>query len=462
MAMLLDGDPVRSLDDYRARGGGAAFAVATQIDPATLVELVTASGLRGRGGGGFPTGRKWAGIRAAGPGRRFAVCNAAEGEPGTFKDRALLRHDPYRVLEGLAIAGYAVGAEAAYLATKASYAREAERLARALEEVHEAGFFADLTITLVLGPDEYLFGEEKALLEVIEGNDPLPRLLPPYEHGLFATDIQTGWQAVDAPAGVGQAQGRGQPNPTLVNNVETLAHVPRIVVEGAEWFRATGTPESPGTTVATVVGDVQRPFVGEVELGTPLSELLARAGGPHPGRRLVAAFSGVANPVITADHFEAPVSYEGLAAAGSGLGSAGFVVYDDTACMVEVARTLSRFLYVESCGQCRSCKFGCGDITRNLDALMEGTGTEQHIEVIGARLLSVTDQTRCFLAAEEQALVSSVLRAFPEEFARHLEGRCSVPERRIDVPKLLDVSDGTATYDLRQARKQPDWTYLDG
>jgi NADH:ubiquinone oxidoreductase subunit F (NADH-binding) len=460
--VLLDGPPVDSLRAFQDRGGGHAFAAATQVDPATLVELITASGLRGRGGGGFPTGRKWAGIRGAGPGRRFAVCNAAEGEPGTFKDRALLRHDPYRVLEGLAIASYAVGADAAYIATKRSYAREADRLATAIAEIEAAGLFADLRITLVLGPDEYLFGEEKALLEVIEGNDPLPRLLPPYEHGLFATDVQTGWQAVDAPAGAGQGQGRGQPNPTLVNNVETLAHVPGIVLHGADWFRSMGTPESPGTTIATIVGDVQAPLVTEVELGTPLAELIARAGGLRPGRTLQAAFSGVANGVVTADHVDVPVSYEGLAAIGSGLGSAGFVVYDDTACMVEVARALSRFLYVESCGQCRACKFGTGEITRNLEAIGAGEGTEQHIEIIGARLLSVTDQTRCFLAAEEQAMVSSILRAFPEEFALHLEGRCSVAPRTIDAPKLVDVADGIATYDERQARKQPDWTYAPG
>jgi NADH-quinone oxidoreductase subunit F len=252
-SVLLDGDPVVSLRQFTARGGGQAFAAAAQVPPAALVEELTASGLRGRGGSGFPTGRKWAGIRAAGPGRRFAVCNAAEGEPGTFKDRALIRHNPYRVLEGLAIAALAVEADAAYIATKASYGREADHLARAIEELAANGCLGELPITLVLGPDEYLFGEEKALLEVIEGNDPLPRLLPPYEHGLFATDIQTGWQAVDAPSG----GGGGQPNPTLVNNVETLAHVPRIILEGADWFRSMGTSSSPGTTIATIVGDVR-------------------------------------------------------------------------------------------------------------------------------------------------------------------------------------------------------------
>ena len=456
--VLLDGNPVGSLEEYRARGGGRAFAAAVQAGEDAVIEEISASGLRGRGGGGFPTGQKWAGIRDAGPGRRFAVCNAAEGEPGTFKDRALLRHDPYRVLEGLAIASFAVRAEAAYIATKARYEREAELLARAIAETQAAGLFADLVITLVLGPDEYLFGEEKALLEVIEGHDPLPRLLPPYEHGLFATDVQTGWQSVDAPTR-GPA---GQPNPTLVNNVETLAHVPRIIRDGGAWFRTMGTAESPGTTVATVVGDVAVPFVGEIELGTPLWDLIADAGGLHPGRQVQAVFSGVANAAITPEHLGATVSYEGLAAAGSGLGSAGFIVYDDSACMVEVARELSRFLYVESCGQCRSCKFGSGEITRTLDAIAAGDGTEHDVEVIGARLLSVTDQTRCYLAAEEQILISSILRSYPEEFALHLEGRCSVEPRPIHVPKLVEVGGGTATYDLRHASKQPDWTYTEG
>ena len=456
--VLLDGDPVASIDEYRSRGGGQAFAAAVQVGEDAVVGEITASGLRGRGGGGFPTGQKWTGIRSAGPGRRFAVGNAAEGEPGTFKDRALLRHDPYRVLEGLAIASFAIGAEAAYIATKARYEQEAERLVTAIAEIQTAGLFGDLTITLVLGPDEYLFGEEKALLEVIEGNDPLPRLLPPYEHGLFATDIQTGWQSVDEPAARGA---QGQPNPTLVNNVETLAHVPRILRDGAAWFRTMGTADSPGTTGATVVGDVVAPYVGEVELGTPLWDLIAEAGGLQSGRSVQAVFSGVANAVITAEHLGAPVSYEGLTAAGSGLGSAGFVVYDDTACMVEVARELSRFLYVESCGQCRSCKFGSGEITRTLDLIAAGGGTDRDIEVIGARLLSVTDQTRCYLAAEEQILISSILRSFPEEFALHLEGRCSVEPRAIHVPKLVEVAGGVATYDERHAAKQPDWTYTD-
>ena len=455
VTVLLEGDPVAGLDDYVARGGGRGLDAARRAGPDGVIDLLARSGLRGRGGGGFPAGRKWAGIRDAGPGRRFAVCNAAEGEPGTFKDRALIRHNPYQVLEGLAVAVEVIAAEAAYVATKSSYQREAERLERAIEETSAAGWFGAKPVSLVLGPEEYLFGEEKALLEVIEGRDPLPRLFPPFQHGLFATDIQTGWEATDGPA-----RGPGQANPTLVTNVETLANVPHILARGPEWFRSLGTEGSPGTIVATVTGDVANPLVVEVELGTTLASLIDLAGGPLPGRSIQAVVSGVANGVLTDSMLDVALDYEALATAGSGLGSAGFVVYDDTVCPVELARALSRFLYVESCGQCRSCKFGCGEITRALEALNVGTGTDHDVEVIGARLRSVTDQTRCYLANEEQLVVSSILERFAEEFAVHLEGRCSHADARpLLAPKIVDIADGVVTWDDRQATKQPDWTY---
>ena len=455
--LLLAGHPVTDLADAVARGAGEAIAQARESGAGAVISEIGLSRLRGRGGGGFPTGRKWAGVRDAGPGRRYAVCNAAEGEPGTCKDRFLLRHDPYQVLEGLAVAMVAVGAEAGYVATKASYEPEAERLRTALAETAAAGWFGDAPVSLVLGPDEYLFGEEKGLLEVIEGRDPLPRLFPPFQHGLFATDISTGWEATDAPPG-----GQGQANPTLVNNVETLANVPHILRHGAEWFRTLGTDASPGTIVATVTGDVRYPLVVEVEMGLPLARLLDLAGGPLPGRRIEAVLSGVANGVLTADLLDVAVDYEDLAAVGSGLGSAGFIAYDDTACPVEIARACSRFLYVESCGQCRSCKFGCGEITRSLDALVTGAASEREVEVIGARLRSVTDQVRCYLATEEQILIASLLQRFPEEFALHLEGRCSKEtERPLLAPKIVDVADGVVTWDEKQARKQPDWTYAE-
>jgi NADH:ubiquinone oxidoreductase subunit F (NADH-binding) len=319
-----------------------------------------------------------------------------------------------------------------------------------------AGVLGDLQVVVVAGPGEYLFGEEKALLEVIEGKEPLPRLFPPFEHGLFATGPQQGWEATTA-----SRSANPQANPTLVNNLETLSNVPHILARGAEWFRSMGTVDSPGTICVTLVGDITRAGVVEVEMGTPLSDVIERCGGPLPGRTFRAAFSGVANPVLTPDRFATPLTYEAMAEAGSGLGAAGYAFYDDSACMVEVTRALSTFLYIESCGQCRSCKFGCGEITRSLEIIEEGRGTETDIEYIGRRLQTVTDQVRCYLATEEQLLVASMLRAFSEEFTEHLEGRCRVAQRRpILVPVVVDIVDGQVVYDEKQARKQPDWTYL--
>lgn len=292
------------------------------------------------------------------------------------------------------------------------------------------------------------------MLEVIEGKPPLPRWFPPYEHGLFAAAPQIGWESTPRPSDA------GGPNPTLVNNVETLSNVPHILAKGAEWFRSMGTAESPGTIVATVVGDVVAPDVGEVELGAPLGELIDAVGsGVRPGRAVKAVFSGVANPVVTADHLDVPVSYEGLASVGSAMGAAGFIVYDDTACMVDAACRLSRFLHVESCGQCPPCKLGSGEITTRLERIEAGAGTDGDIAAIGGWLERVTDGNRCYLAVEEQVLVSSVLRAFPDEFAEHIERHaCPRPGSR-PIPKLLDLAGGTATYDETYRRKRPDWTY---
>jgi NADH-quinone oxidoreductase subunit F len=328
----------------------------------------------------------------------------------------------------------------------------------AVEEMQRAGLAGDVPITMVEGPEEYLFGEEKGLLEVIEGRDPLPRWFPPYEHGLFATAPQSGWEAHDSEAG---HFGTHQSNPTLVNNVETLANVPYVLAHGAEWLRARGTDESPGNVIVTVVGDVVRAGVAEVELGMPLRHVIEDiGGGPRPGRQVKAVLSGIANAVVTApDQLETPVSYEGMAAAGSGLGAAGFAVFDDQACMVEVALAYSRFLYVESCNQCPPCKLGSGAITARLEALEAAAATELDIDTIGARLRTVTDGNRCYLPVQEQAVVSSLLRSFPEEFTDHLEGRPCPRPGPVVVPKLVDIVDGTAHYDLRQERKRPDWTY---
>ena len=236
--VVLSGDPVRSVADYLARGGGEGLRSARSLGPWRTAEEVTLSGLRGRGGGGFRTGRKWLAVLDASRDdeRRFVVGNGAEGEPGTFKDRAILRHNPYQVIEGLVIAALTVGASHAFLAVKASFTREVVTLRRALAEMRAVGLAGDVPISLVLGPDSYLFGEEKALLEVVEGEDPLPRRDPPYLRGLFASGPQMGWSV-----GAGGDAGGAAANPTIVNNVETLATVPHILVNGAEWYRALGT-----------------------------------------------------------------------------------------------------------------------------------------------------------------------------------------------------------------------------
>jgi NADH-quinone oxidoreductase subunit F len=450
---LLPEAPFLSFDEYvRAHDGGAGLTAARALGPEEAIAVITASGLRGRGGAGFPTGRKWASIRAGGDqaGARYVVANGAEGEPGTFKDRVLMADNPYQVLEGLQIAAEAIGAVHAFIGLKRSFIPQIQALQRASQEMTDRGLLGAIPISIVTGPEEYLFGEETGLLEVVEGNDPLPRTLPPYLMGLFATTPPVGWSAGVEVTEDGEITGS---NPTLVSNVETFANVPPILARGADWYRTVGTSESPGTVLATVVGDVQRAGVAEIELGTRLSEVLVSiGGGVRAGRSFKAALSGVANPVITAADIDTPVAYETMAAIGSGMGACGFIVYDDTADMVAVARMVSRFLYVESCGQCPACKFGTGEVTAYLDNIASGTGDERDIELIGARLSTVTDANRCYLGTQEQRVIASLLRAFPEDFVAHLEG--AAPAAPVPVPKLVSIVDGVATYDERQMHKR--------
>jgi NADH:ubiquinone oxidoreductase subunit F (NADH-binding) len=438
---LLPPTPIERLDDYLTSGGGSGLERALEIGDAATIDEITNAGLRGRGGAGFSTGRKWASVRDGGAGTRFVVANGAEGEPATFKDRMLIRLDPYRIVEGAAIAALAVGAGTVYLATKRSYVREVEALTRAAVELTASGRLQELSVNIVQGPDDYLYGEEKALLEVIEGRDPLPRLLPPYELGLFATDLAIGWESGNRPVSA-----RAESNPTVVNNVETLASAAHIMANGAEWFRSMGTTGSPGTVIVTVVGDVVRPGVHEVEMGSPFSSVLEMCGGPLPGRRFRAAFSGVSNAVLRADAFDTPLTYEDFAARGSGLGAAGFVVYDDSVNMTVVALELSRFLAVESCGQCPPCKQGSLAITAMLATICNREAGDQILGELATRLRSVTDANRCYLGTEEQVVVSSILREFPEDVAVFLEGQ-PASGRDVQVPLIKDIlADGTVVY----------------
>ncbi|MDP9023376.1 MAG: SLBB domain-containing protein [Actinomycetota bacterium] len=422
------GAAAATLDDHRASGGGQALAAARARGGDAVVDELVRSGLRGRGGAGFPTGVKWRTVRDSPAGTKYAVCNAAEGEPGTFKDRWLLRRNPYQVLEGLAIAADAIGASRAYVAVKATFARELARLERAAAEMSSDGLLGELPIEVIAGPDHYLFGEEKAMLEVIEGRLPLPRILPPYQVGLFAAAMA--------------------PNPTVVNNVETLAHVVPIVRDGAERFRSVGTDASPGTMLFTLSGDVQRPGVYEVALGTPLRALIDDVGGgPLPGRRIKAVFPGASNAVLTADQLDTALDFDAMRAAGSGLGSGGFVVYDDSACVVGATAAFSRFLFVESCGQCPACKEGSRKITACLERVERGTGTEADLDTVVERCRSVTGGSRCGLPDGESLLVRSAVERFRDEFVAHLSRGCPRP-RRLPFPDLKDFDEQAGQFVL--------------
>ena len=437
---LLAPRPIESLDEYLAGDiGGLGLDRALELGPAGTIDVVRDSGLRGRGGAGFPTGRKWQSIAGSDSPRRYVVCNGAEGEPSTFKDRALMRTNPYQLIEGVLVAAFAVAAESVYIALKASFETELDRVTRAAAEMQGAGICGDCEINVVAGPPDYLYGEETALLEVIEGRSALPRLFPPYQHGLFATDITTGWEGSTSAGRLGPAA-----NPTLVNNVETLSNVPSILARGPEWFRSRGTPESPGTIVCTVAGDVVAPDVGEVELGTPLGAVIDAVGsGVGPGRTVKAVLPGVAAPFVT--DLTIPVSYEGFERAGSSMGAGGYQVLDDRACMVSAALAASRFLAEESCGQCPPCKLGSTEITRRLERLETGNGDRADIDALDQWLRRVSDGNRCYLAVQEQLVVGSVATMFADEVEAHVAlGRCPLPSRPVVLPRLTDLREGTA------------------
>jgi NADH-quinone oxidoreductase subunit F len=440
---LLSDAPVGSLEDYLATGGGEGLTRALQQAPGEVIEEIRRSGLRGRGGAGFPTGIKWRTVDDDPCPTRFVVCNAAEGEPGTFKDRWLLRMNPYQVVEGLAIAAAAVRARRAFIGIKAGYEREIARLRQALEEMAAADLLGGVPVEVVEGPDEYLFGEEKALLEVIEGNLPMPRIVPPFMEGLFRSPDSL--------------------NPTVVNNVETLANVPHIVRNGADWLRSVGTEGSPGTMVFTLSGDVRNPGLYELPLGSTLRDLIYAVGGGTPeGRSLKAIFPGASNTVLLPEQLDTPMDFDSLRAVGSGLGSAGFIVFDDSICIVRATLAYSRFLYVESCAQCPACKHGTGQITHLLEAMDRGAGSEVDLETVLARCLTVTDGQRCALPTGESLLVQSAVRVFGAEFVEHARTGCP-SGRDVQMAKFVDFDEkaGRFVYDERYRLKQPDWTYLE-
>jgi NADH:ubiquinone oxidoreductase subunit F (NADH-binding) len=447
---VLPAVPVRRIDDAPHGGNGSGLGAARKLGPTAVIEDLGAAGLRGRGGAGFPTATKWAAVRG---GRSddlpaTVVVNAAEGEPGSYKDRMLLQRNPYAVLEGALIAAFVVGADRVVIATRASFTDEIEILERAIGEVRDAGWAEEVTLEVCTGPEEYLVGEETALLEVLDGRPPFPRIAPPYRRGVDDVAVDDG----DEPA----------PPPTLVNNVETMAHVAAIMAEGPSWFRQFGTDASPGTFVCTVSGPgVKQAGVGEYALGTPLQTILFEVGGGVPdGHDIVAVLPGVANPLVPADQLGTPASYEDMQAIGTGLGCGAFLVFDDRTDMAAVAAGVSRFLAVESCGQCTPCKEDGLEASGRLDRIRASDGEPLDLLAIGESLATITESARCFLAEQHQRVVGSILRGFEPAFRAHVEPGGAVPAvERVLVAPITRIDDGVAVLDDHLLDKQPDWTF---
>ncbi|MHB2025663.1 MAG: NADH-ubiquinone oxidoreductase-F iron-sulfur binding region domain-containing protein [Elusimicrobiota bacterium] len=415
---------------------------ARRSDPDGIIREIKDSGLRGRGGAGFPTGIKWASLKNHPCKKRYVVCNASEGEPGTFKDRYLFRKNPYATIEGMIIAAHVLGTSDLYLAIKGGYAREIARLENALVEIGAAGLLKGINLKIVHGPDSYLYGEEKALLEVVEGNEPMPREThyPPFEKGLFAS-IES-------------------PNPALVSNAESFARVPGIIFHGATSFRALGTKDTPGRLIFTVCGDVAKQGLFELEAGITLRELFNKyAGGPKPGRRFKAMISGVASGVVPESKFDTPADFGSLAKAGGGLGSAGFIVMDDSVSIPRAAQALTRFLYVESCHQCASCKSGLREASMALDDFCANRpGKADPVERALSAVIGGSQTTRCFLPVEGGLMLPSFIREFRDEFLDPAKAAAAQP---YPTPKIKDYDEerNVIAYDSHYDQKRPDWTY---
>ena len=461
---ILPARPVRSLDDHLAAGGGRALDAARRVEPAALIDEVDASGLRGRGGAGFPTGAKWRTIAAnrspALP--TTVVVNAAEGEPGTYKDRALLRANPWLVLEGALVAAIAVGATDVVVAMKEGEAAERERVERAIAEMRAAGLPGDIGMDVVTGPRHYLLGEETALLEVVDGRPPFPRIAPPYRRGVV--ELVEHDEDVDSGSGLAAHVEMAGPEdetlapPALVDNVETLANVPGIVVEGAGWFRRVGTERSPGTILATVTGAVRRPGVGEIALGTTVREAIDEiAGGPAPGRPTEAVLNGVSAPPLPPALLDTPLTYEDMAGAGSGLGTASLIVVGEGTDMTAVAAGVAHFLAVESCGQCTPCKADGLAIADALDRLCSGRGGTADVDAVAKALTTVADGARCNLASQQQAVVGGIVEGWSDDIIRRATGPAEAVTPVL-VAEITALDSGEVTLDEGRRAKQPDWS----
>ena len=404
-------DPL-DLGDYVAHGGFEALRrCLTEMPPEEVIETVTRSGLRGRGGAGFPTGRKWALVRAASDGTRYVVCNGDEGDPGAFMDRMLLESYPFRVLEGMAIAAHAVGASEGVLYIRAEYVLAVRRVWEAIQRCEAQGFLGSnifgsgfsLQLSIMEGAGAFVCGEETGLIASLEGRRGSPHLRPPYPatNGLWG-------------------------RPTCVNNVETLALIPCIIRDGPEAFASLGSKQSNGTKVFSLTGKVKRGGLIEVPMGITIRQIVEQiGGGVGEGRRFKAVqIGGPSGGCIPARLADTPVDYEALAEAGAMMGSGGLVVLDDTDCMVDVARYFLQFTQRESCGKCTPCRIGTQRILEVLERLCIGQGKKGDLEELQELALMVKTTSLCGLGQTAPNPVLTTLRYFRDEYEAHIEGRC--------------------------------------
>lgn len=453
---VLDRRPVGDLDAYVATGGGDALKAALHRGPGRIIDTIDAAGLRGRGGAGFPTGQKWRTIAtrppttaAGGRAPTTVVVNAAEGEPGTFKDRAILRANPYRVLEGALVAAHAVAADRVVVATKERFATEVAALRRAAAEMDRAGWSEIAAIEVHEGPDHYLYGEETALLEVLDGRPPFPRIAPPWRRGV---DLDA-----DADADGGLEPGDG--DAVLVDNVETLAHAALILARGDGWFRSLGHESCPGTIVCTLSGTTSAQGVVEVPTGTSLAAVVDALGGDHARDEVAFALSGVSNPLLRGDALDVPLTYDHLRAAGSGLGTGGFILFDGSIDPWAVALGASRFLAVESCGQCTPCKQDGLAIATTLASSHDSGHDDVRRDRITSRLRTITDGARCFLATQHRDVIESFLANFPEALV-HPRPAGLAPYPIVEIVDMEQGPEGASfVLDESHLDKQPDWTH---
>ena len=399
-----------TLDVYKSTGGYDAWLkiLKEKTPPEDIINEVKTSALRGRGGAGFPTGLKWSFMPRNVPGQKYIVCNSDEGEPGTCKDRDILRYNPHQLVEGMAIAGYTIGATKGYNYIRGEFWEPYERFQNAIEEARAAGLLGknimgsgvDFDIEVHLGAGAYVCGEETALLESIEGKKGQPRFKPPF------------------PASFG-LYGR----PTTINNTETLASIPMIMRNGGKWFLELGKPNNGGTKIFSVSGHVNKPGNYEIPMGTPFNELLEMAGGVRDGNKLKAVIpGGSSTPVLRAEQMDdVTMDYDSIAKAGSMLGAGSVIVIDETQCMVKALARLAYFYYEESCGQCTPCREGTGWLYRVVKRIEEGQGRQEDLDMLLDVSNKIMGRTICALGDAAAMPVASFVQNFRDEFQYHID-----------------------------------------